>query len=158
MKRLPVPCLVMLLALACLLPSTTAISAPLRFVPQELRQPDGSVLHCFASGDEYYNWLHDKDGYTIVQDHANGYYVYATKSDGRLLPTAHVAGRANPATIGVDAWLKTDAKYLAGNTSFQKPNAGGGPHVTTPTIGKIDNLVIFIRFADEAEYTDSVKI
>ncbi|MCK5572062.1 MAG: hypothetical protein KAJ12_04850, partial [Bacteroidetes bacterium] len=43
-----------------------ASAAPLSFVPQKLIQPDGSVLHCFASGDEFYNWLHDKDGFTIM--------------------------------------------------------------------------------------------
>ncbi|MBL0174453.1 MAG: M6 family metalloprotease domain-containing protein [Ignavibacteria bacterium] len=157
MKRsvsgLPIMVVGLLIAVA------TAIAAPLTFVPQTLRQPDGSILECFASGDEYYNWLHDKDGYTIVQDHANGYYVYATKSDGRLLPTAHVAGRSNPVSIGIDRWLKTDARHLVNAAPFFKASADRNPPgITTPTIGRINNLVIFIRFSDEEERKDSLKV
>jgi hypothetical protein len=52
-------------------------AAPIHNFPLTLRQPDGSTLHCYASGDEYYNWLHDKDGYTIIQNKATGWYTYA---------------------------------------------------------------------------------
>ena len=45
--------------------------------PQTLTQPDGKIVHCLASGDEFHNWLHDESGYTIIQDPETGYYVYA---------------------------------------------------------------------------------
>ena len=31
-----------------------------------MTQADGSQLTLYASGDEFYHWVHDKDGYTIV--------------------------------------------------------------------------------------------
>lgn len=45
-------------------------AAPLTNVPIKLTQPDGTVLNVFASGDEFYNWVHDKDNYTIIPDPA----------------------------------------------------------------------------------------
>ena len=59
-----------------------AHAAYLKDVPMTLTQPDGTILHCFASGDEYFNYLHDANGYTIMQHPKTGYYVYADKIDG----------------------------------------------------------------------------
>ena len=64
-----------------------AVSAPLRNIPQKLVQPDGVALECLASGDEHFNWLHDKNGYVIIQNHSTGYYTYAVRVNGDL-PTA----------------------------------------------------------------------
>ena len=36
-------------------------SAYLRDILITVHQPDGTEINCFASGDEYYNWLHDAD-------------------------------------------------------------------------------------------------
>ena len=52
-------------------------AAPLKNIPARITQPDGKVIDCFASGDEFYNYLHDANGFTIVRAE-NGYYCYAT--------------------------------------------------------------------------------
>jgi hypothetical protein len=44
--------------------------------PVTLEQPDGTKVSCFLSGDEYYNWVHDVNGYSFIRD-AQGYIVYA---------------------------------------------------------------------------------
>jgi len=36
--------------------------------PMVVSQPNGTEIHCFATGDEFYNWLHDADNYTIIQE------------------------------------------------------------------------------------------
>ena len=54
-----------------------AFAAPLKNIPVRLTQPDGQVIECFASGDEFYNYLHDANGFTIVKGEG-GYYCYAT--------------------------------------------------------------------------------
>ena len=72
-------------------------------VPQTRVQPNGDTLHCFATGDEFFHRLHDADGYTIVLDPATGYYVYADKVHDELVPTTYVAGRTNPAEMGLTA-------------------------------------------------------
>ena len=84
MKRI-----ISLLALLCL--TMGALHAAfLKNVPCTLVQPDGSKLHCFATGDEYYNYLHDKEGYTIILNRETGYYVYATKDGEQLIPTPYI--------------------------------------------------------------------
>ncbi|MDR2980574.1 MAG: M6 family metalloprotease domain-containing protein [Bacteroidales bacterium] len=50
-------------------------------MPRTLIQPNGDTLHCFVTGDEFYNYLHDTNGYTIVQDVSSGYYVYAVRNN-----------------------------------------------------------------------------
>ena len=57
-------------------------AAFLRNFPVTLTQPDGEQLQCFVSGDEFFNWVHDADGYTIIQDPDTGYYKYAIKKNG----------------------------------------------------------------------------
>ncbi|MCL1827090.1 MAG: hypothetical protein FWG20_03515, partial [Candidatus Cloacimonetes bacterium] len=37
-------------------------------------QPDGTPVEVFLTGDEYHNWAHDEDGYTIIQDDATGFW------------------------------------------------------------------------------------
>ena len=52
---------------------SSIFSAYLKNVPQSIIQPDGSVIECFSSGDEFYNWVHDADGYTIVRSPDDGF-------------------------------------------------------------------------------------
>ena len=69
-----------------------AHAAYLKDIPMTLTQPDGTILHCYASGDEYFNYLHDANGYTIMQHPVTGYYVYADKQEGKLVATKYIAG------------------------------------------------------------------
>jgi hypothetical protein len=89
--------------------ATVSYGAYLINVPQSLRQPDGRILECLASGDEFYNWLHDRAGYTILQDPASGFYVYAAKGpDGRLVPTSWIPGAVDPASVGLIKGVRDD--------------------------------------------------
>jgi M6 family metalloprotease-like protein len=131
-----------------------ASAAPLSFVPQKLIQPDGSVLHCFASGDEFYNWLHDNDGFTIIQHPTTGFYVYALKMKGRLVPSRLIAGRSDPAAEGFQKWLNISPDEMQVErqrmVQLTPPDAGHAPRT-----GSINNIVVFIRFSDESEFTDA---
>jgi len=51
-----------------------AFAAWIDYQPQTITQPDGTQIECFATGDEFYNWLHDENGFTIIQNHNDGYY------------------------------------------------------------------------------------
>ncbi len=125
-------------------------------VPQTLVQPDGQILECLASGDEYYHWLHDKDGYVIIRDAATGYFVYAREINGDLVPTDYVPGRIDPAQAG----LKKNARSRHCGTRDQFRMATASSIVGSgymPATGSVNNIVIFIRFHDEPEYTESVS-
>lgn len=139
-------------ALLCFCAVTTR-SAFLRDVPVTVRQPNGTLLHCYASGDEFYNWLHDRQGYTIVQDPATGVYMYAQRSGEALISTRVVAGRDDPRAAGLSpaASISADATArLRAAMPWYEPPA----HALAPRTGILNNVVIFIRFSDDAEFTD----
>lgn len=64
--------------------------------PQTITQPDGAVINCFATGDEFYNWLHDANGFTIIQNHETGFYTYAILENDVLKPSQYIVGQAEP--------------------------------------------------------------
>jgi hypothetical protein len=65
---------------------TNCFAAFLRNQPVTVTQPEGETLQLFASGDERYNWLHDQNGFVVIQD-ANGVYTYARREAGRVVPS-----------------------------------------------------------------------
>jgi len=131
--------------------------AYLRFVPVSLSQPDGSKPELFATGDEYYNWLHDKDGFTVKQNDA-GWYVYLDRQDkDELVFTSWVAGRDNPAAKGLQPWTNlspTRMGEIRKQASAQLRLSDSG---RAPTSGTLNNLAIFIRFSDQSEYTQNIS-
>ena len=144
-------------AIALLLLVQPAVSAPLRNVPQKLVQPDGVVLECLASGDEHFNWLHDENGYVIIQNHSTGYYVYAVKVNGDLQPSNCIAGRVDPASVGLIPDIKPSPERLRQMLAASEGVMSEAPPVAAPSSGAINNIVVFIRFANESEFTNQVS-
>lgn len=127
-------------------------AAYLKNVPQTLIQPNGDTLHCFASGDEYFHYLHDAEGFTIVQNPATGYFVYAAKQDGKVVCTDFVAGKVNPEEVGLKRHVCiSSAEYqqkrglLSANL---RPTARTNRDANV-NHGTLNNLVIFIHLADD---------
>ena len=129
---------------------TRGYSAYLVNVPQTVQQPDGSVLHCFASGDEFYNWLHDSLGYTIVEDPQTGWYVYALPAaDGQIAPSNYVVGIADPVALGLPMQVSVSLdRIMAKRAEFEVEIQKSPPQKAGNNIGKINNIVVFIRFSD----------
>jgi M6 family metalloprotease-like protein len=121
-------------------------------LPYTITQPDGEVIKCFVSGDEYYNWIHDKNGYTIIQS-PDGYYYYAAKEYGKIIPSSYKVNTVNPLTIGFEKWTKISnpeyqkraEKRRAGSLKSAGPQKA--PHTDT-----LNNIVIYIRFSDDTEF------
>ena len=131
-------------------------AAPLSFVPVVVAQPDGSTFECYASGDEFYNWLHDIDGFTILKHPVSGWYLYARERSGQLIPSALVPGRDDPRGAGLAPWLIATPEVQEQNRlAFLA--ATPVPMGLAPKSGVINNLVVFIRFADEPEFTRTVS-
>ena len=145
--------------------SSSVFSAYLRFVPMKINQPDGKVIHCFASGDEYYNWLHDKDGFTIIRNANNGFYYYAQQQGENLAPSIYKADEIIPAQTGLTTWLKVSSDVIRQKIAeyqkyYQKPALDGKNNqnqMLVNTTGTINNIVIFIRFSDESEFSDQIS-
>jgi len=128
------------------------LAAPMKNVPQTITQPNGSVLNCFASGDEFHNWLHDKDNFTIIQDIKSGYYYYATIKNGELVPSALLVGTGDPKDYGLIQGMNISReKYLQRREQLRSDT----PKETFSFNAKtLNNLVVFIRFSDQTEFTD----
>jgi hypothetical protein len=96
--------------------SNISFCGPLRFVKQTLVQPNGDTVKCFASGDEFYHWLHDKDGYTITLNLVTKYWVYANKKGDDLVATDLIVNKSDPKKAKLKKWLlpswdKIKARY-----------------------------------------------
>ncbi len=129
-------------------------AAPHRFLPQEVQQPDGSSLTVYASGDEFHNWLHDKDFYSIIQDD-QGWYVYATQDGERVAPTELKVGRDLPSQRSLSPGVNLSQRLIKERyermASMRDYSNARSPHQ-----GDFNNLVVFIRFSDDTEFTQQI--
>jgi len=121
---------------------------------QEIIQPDGKVFRCLLTGDEFYSWLHDADNFTIIQHPVTGYYVYARKAGEELVATDYVAGRDDPFKAGLPPGARLSPERIRQLRTRFPDMANEG--AAAPPTGTINNLVIYIRFSDQAEFIDSV--
>lgn len=128
-------------------------------VPQTLVQPNGDTLHCFASGDEFYHYLHDANGYTIVQDPATGYFVYGKRENGKVVPTEFVAGKVDPAEVGLapNARISKGEWQRRHDAMMQPVEAHRAERVRDENTnhGNFNNLVIFIHLAGDEPFQQS---
>lgn len=125
--------------------------------PVFLTQPDGKKLDLLASGDEYNNWLHDKQLYTVMQAE-NGYYVYAKQERGALVPSNWVVGECDPTTLPIHPNLRVSAKVMTDRRNarlFELTRNTDGTRA--PSTGTLNNIVVFIRFADQSEFTTTLS-
>jgi M6 family metalloprotease-like protein len=135
----------------------TAQAAYLRNQPVTVAQPDGEILQLFASGDEHYNWLHDKNGYVVIQGE-QGVYAYASTKDGLVVPTVWRVNSVSPDAVGLAPNVKPDPDLLRAKIQRSKDLLGQSQAaVPSPTSGALNNLVIFIRFSDESEFSNALS-
>jgi M6 family metalloprotease-like protein len=143
----------LVLSVLVFLASVGSEAAYLRDMPQELVQPDGSRIAVFASGDEHYHWLHDGDGYVVVRNPKTGYWVWAAKERGAIVPTDFVVGHVTPQLLDLEPNIVPDPDRIRARSHILNvPTAS-----YAPTTGTIENIVVFIRFADDSEFTDTIS-
>lgn len=155
------------LLLVALLYIITVQASYLRNVPQKLVQPNGTIVNCFATGDEFYHWLHDEEGYTIVQNSQTGYFCYAILKGDELVSSENIVGETSPSQLGLTPWINIPAKkmgeirekFLGMEKAYlmQKSGSFKGPQKVNTT-GALNNVVIYIRFSGESEYTTNQSV
>lgn len=133
------------------------LAAPLKNVPCTLVQPNGEVIHCFVSGDEFFNYYHDADGYTIIMDTETGYYTYGVEQNGMVVPTAYIVGQTNPAvTPALTPGARiSDEIIMARRVEHARQIADNDPAVATTremNHGVMNNIVVFISFQDDTVF------
>ncbi len=123
-------------------------------IPYTITQPDGKTISCFVTGDEFYNWIHDDKGYTIIQA-PDGYYYYAEQNGDLLQPSKYLVNSVDPASVGLSKWAKiSKTEYQRRHDAMfsYKKESKTGPS-KAPLSGTMNNLVVYIRFSDDAEFT-----
>ncbi|MCB5287868.1 MAG: M6 family metalloprotease domain-containing protein [Candidatus Cloacimonetes bacterium] len=129
-------------------------AAPHRFLPLDVQQPDGSSLAIYASGDEFHNWLHDKDFYSIIQDE-QGWYVYAAQDGEKVAPTELKVGRDLPSQRALSPGVNLSQRMIKQRYERMASMRDYG-NARSPHFGDFNNVVIFIRFADDPEFTQQI--
>ena len=134
-----------------------AFAAPLKNIPVRLTQPDGQVIECFASGDEFYNYVHDANGFTIVKGDG-GYYCYAMRdSQGEVVASPYRVNSVDPASVGLQpyAMISEQAYQQRRHEREQYIQPVKKPADRELNHGRYNNLVVFIRFAGDTYHTTS---
>ncbi|HNX01412.1 MAG TPA: M6 family metalloprotease domain-containing protein [Candidatus Cloacimonadota bacterium] len=132
-------------------------AAPVFNTPVELTQPDGTKIQALASGDEFHNWLHDKDHYTIIQNPNTGWYTYAVKNGEGVAPSSFIAGRIDPKSAGLVPNINvSDEIVKAKRDEFERKTLEHGGYIKAPHTGTLNNIVVFIRFAGEPEFSETI--
>lgn len=134
-------------------------AAPFKFLQTEVVQVDGSVLNLYASGDEFYNWLHDIDGYTILQGE-DGFYYYAIKNnDGVLVSSTYRVDKYLGQETGIQSWLKISTdEYLKRREYYEVPQTRAPIVSYAAHRGVLNNIVIFISFKDVATFSKARSV
>jgi M6 family metalloprotease-like protein len=138
-----------------------AYGAFLENVPISLQQPNGQVIQVFTSGDEYHQRVHDANNYTILQDPVNGYYLYAEKTGATLQASQYQVGEVDPlftelipgVDISPEEWKQIRADFWE-NTPARPVLPGSASNPTLNT-GTLNNIVVYIRFSDQTEFSTS---
>lgn len=127
-------------------------------MPTNQIQPNGDTIHIFVTGDEFYHRYHDANNYTIVQNKA-GYWVYAQADKaGSIVPTQYVVNAVSPEQVGLTPGVAiSNQEYQRRRHEWDIPEQykSNVPKDSERNHGDFCNLVIFIRFADDTNYTRS---
>jgi len=115
-------------------------------------QPDGTRLDLYSSGDEFYNYLHDADGYKIIQGPDRNYY-YAAMENGKFVPTSFRAGEVLGKNIqALDKNINISAEEY--KQRVDKFNEKSDRNKKAPSAGLMNNITIYIKFADQEEFDE----
>jgi M6 family metalloprotease-like protein len=131
--------------------------AYVRFHPVSLSQPDGLKLDLYASGDEYYNWLHDKDGYTVKQNDEGWYVFMDLDPRGDLAFTRYVVGKDDPAQANLRPWTNISPERMSAIRNRVQAGMRDIGSGRAPTTGILNNIAVFIRFSDQTEFGQAIS-
>ena len=113
-------------------------------LPCQIRQPDGTVVNVLQSGDEFHNWVHDVNGYTMIKDQFTGYWCWALLGNGDLISSGYPIHQQNAQSRGLSPGINISAEKYQEKRKYTEDS----PQVEKFTKGTLNNLVIFISFDD----------
>ena len=123
-------------------------------IPRSIKLPDGSILNCFITGDQFSRRIHDENNFTIVMNPEDGYFYYAVADDGELIPSEIMVGSSDPELSGFAPGVAISEEVYNANMMAFLNIDDGRPDRDAPTSGTINNINIFIRFSDDPPFAD----
>jgi hypothetical protein len=123
-----------------------------------LNQPDGKSFEAIVNGDEYFRKVTDKDNYTLLVNPLDGYWTYAVKEGGELVPSFYRYGQVNPHSLGITPGLEFSREQIQARVGEMEAIYSRNDNARTPNTGTFNNLVVFIRFSGEAEFGQNISI
>ncbi|MBE0676039.1 MAG: M6 family metalloprotease domain-containing protein [Bacteroidales bacterium] len=148
----------LVLIILTLLVAVRITAAPLWFEPYKATLPDGKTLNLFMSGDEFFNWLHDTLGYPVKQA-GDGWFYYMQQNDSIFTFTGYRADVFDPLSIpGIKpVSIPSNTKRIREEfyRNLDRENEKTGLRGDTKFSGVFNNLVIYIKFSDQSDFTTS---
>ena len=140
--------------------SSMANAAYIRNHPLKLVQPDGEILSCFVTGDEFWRRVHDARGFSILKNPATGFYVYAVQAGEQVVASDYRVGWYDPEALGIVRGLAAPPPSLADRQLLRPMGSPASLQgiVPAPLTGTINNIVIYIRFKNETEFGDATSL
>ena len=115
-------------------------------MPISLRQPDGTTIEAYLTGDEFYTWTHDVNHYNMIRDFQTGFYCWAILDNDALISTGIPVHLQSPNSLGLSPGENISAgKYLEIRGLNEDAFYQSNPY--TPILGDLYSITIFIRFA-----------
>jgi M6 family metalloprotease-like protein len=143
------------LILFYLLQTDNLIAGPLHFEPVTKKLPDGSAISLFISGDEFFNYLHDRDGFPVGEGQ-DGYYYYMVQDGDNFIITTFRVFESDPRLIRglrkVTIPSFVSAKRKQYEQQMDEASLRNGVRALSKTAGTMNNLVIYIRFNNEPDF------
>jgi hypothetical protein len=131
---------------------------PLRFCQITITQPDRQIIKCFVSGDEYYHWMHDENDYTIIRNETDNWYYYAEIENDSLVPSNYKVGEVNPLKTNLKPGVRLSPSKILELRNLMDGGLKRAKSDAATIKGKINNIAIFVRFANETEFGDSISV
>ena len=135
---------------------TTAFPTWLSDIPLVLTQPNGQIIECFVTGDQYSRRIHDSQGFTILMNEYDGYYYYADQDgSGGLVTTDILVGSSDPSNYGLQPGYAVSFEIYQRQKEFYELNLDINLDVRdAPSTGTVNQINVFIRFADDPEFSE----
>lgn len=157
MKKINKLILIAILAFSVIILKTSSIlAAPIYNEPVELKQFDGQVIKCFVSGDEYTHYFHDEESYIIMKD-SQGRYVYAENHNGIPVPSSILVNSVfkKPLNLAKLSDIKISEDFINKKKENKNSDKKSIKSIQSGelTKGTINNLVIFIKFKDDTNFS-----
>ena len=151
--------------------SQSLIAAWVENIPTRVTQPSGVKIELYRTGDEFHNWLHDIDGYSVIQDAETGVWCWAVNDKHEIaqskISANHLSGEMVSTGFPIDSYTPSEIgltpfENISKDLYLEKRNwfmhEIERSTVRSPSVGIVNSIVIFIRFFDDEEFGDGALV